>query len=313
MKPEDPLAPVDSQDKQQSPMQQAQRKVISPVSSEQSILAEAAMSAPVAQATPAPQSLPDASPATTQVDTGDDNSYSGSLITERLHSSRPANNYPAVGASKPLATDDTPKPRHSAWKGIVGLIVLVGVGAYCYLTFFSAQIFAHDLVEEKTQNTSYLRPRQWSKIGNSAVTASAFGNMKGDSGKSTAAVSVQVDTQHQQTLTTEADAQRFRAQFLSLIDESSSAHFFQSDGVMCTTPIELTKKEDTTTTDTLHGMYYFTAACTRTNEKQKTEVRSRAVLGKDGYFRSISVVATEDLWEQNEEIFEKILSSLNSV
>ena len=46
---------------------------------------------------------------------------------------------------------------------------------------------------------------------------------------------------------------------------------------------------------------------------QAHAISPSASLGKDGYFRSISVVATEDLWEQNEEIFEKILSSLNSV
>ncbi len=49
----------------------------------------------------------------------------------------------------------------------------------------------------------------------------------------------------------------------------------------------------------------------RTNDTKKTEVRSRAILGKDGYFRSISIGATEYLWKQNEKTFEKMLNSLD--
>ena len=321
MRPQESPSPASPQGEQQSSLQQAQRKVITPVSSEQSILTEAAAATatPPMQdnATPqpaAPQASISYGQATLDDDTGE---YTGSFVAEPLHVDRPANSYSSINATKLSQTSsssNTPKSSHSAWKWIVAIIFLLGAGVYCYFTFFSTQIFAHDLVEEKTQNTTYLRPRQWSSIGGgNSGAASAFGNMKGASGKSTAAVSIQVDTEHPQTSLTEASVQALRTQFLSMINEEASAHFFQGDGVMCTTPIQMTKKEDTTSTATVYGIYYFTASCIRTNEKQATEVRSRAILGKDGLFRSISVVATEDNWKLNEKTFEKILTSIDQI
>lgn len=305
MKPEEPSPPAMPQASQLSPLQQSQQKIIAPLSSEESIRTAAATSLPPYET----------NPNSTQDTYGKNSGYLGSLVTEPLHSSHAAHHYSAVNAIRTQKTSSsgrTPRSISAVWKWIVLAVLLVGIGGYIYLTYFSSFVFARDLVQEKFQSTTYLRPRQWTAVNSAAGgVISVYGDKKGASGKSKALVLAQ-ESAHQLSLSmTDANIQMVRTQFLDTVSQAALSNLFQGEGVKCATEVKVTKKADTINTDTLYGMYYFTASCDRTENGEGAEVHSHAVLGKDGLFRSISVMGTKTAWKQNEKTFDKILTSVN--
>lgn len=293
----------------QMPVQPQRRAVIQPVSSEDAIRQAAASAAPTVSVSSSSPVAPNSSPRSNE---SDEYSTNSTLITEPLHPASTPGVRNSTGYSQQLHTSTTqeeqPKKSRGTLFGVIGFILLLVVAGAAWFFFFSGRISASDLVEASVQNTTYLRPKQWSQVPSNAT--SSFGDMKGGDGKSTALVSLNVSPQQFSGVVDSAsNLESVRSQILTTVTEETVAPAFQAGGAACQSAIKLQKEADTSSTETNAGLYKLTASCDRNDGT--SILKMRGVIGRDGYVRVIAVFAGQASWNMNEAAYQKILDSVD--
>jgi hypothetical protein len=226
------------------------------------------------------------------------------LVTEPLH---PGPVTPQLQRSSLQQVVETPeKKRHTAlWVVIILLAVVIGIGAYWYLNL--GRVTVSNLVEEKVQNTTYLRPQQWKSLN---IATSSFGDKLGKDGKSTGLVAVNVSATSNTILATASGStlDLLRTTLLNAVTEETLTPAFQTGGAECTSAVDIQKEVDASSTTTSMGMYTLTATCKRNGEPYI--MKMHCIAGRDGYLRTITVFGGKASWDRNTEAYQKILDSI---
>jgi hypothetical protein len=279
-------------------------KVIQPLSSEADIQAEliaTAYSVRPSQKAPAPEEI---------------------RLSDYATATEPVQHLPEVTNSIPAQSYQTPqsviepnpsappKKRHTkliVFLSILGVLVIgLGIAYFIYIRLDSVSV--GDLVEEKIQNTTYLRPKQWQPI--TAGTGSGYGDKLGENGKSAGAVTVAIGASPISGILTSIDGvyDMLRTQSLASLSEEAAIASFRNNGSDCGSDLDFQKEEDTSSTPTTVGLFRISALCHRSDGTVVLHIHG--VIGRDGYVRSIIVVASQSNWDKNQDAYKKMLDSL---
>jgi len=185
----------------------------------------------------------------------------------------------------------------------VGIVVVAGaIGLHIIALGNVVQI--SDLVQVNSENTLFLRPKQWVARGNGVTT---FADTKAQ-GQSTAVVGLQVaQTPLPASLLKEPSTMRSTA--LGLVTTKQVESLFETGtGEVCTPGSTIKKAADTTSDSTTIGLYTLSASCTTRNNQNELHLRS--VVGRDGYVRTLIFFAKHESWNRSQAAFSKMLSSL---
>lgn len=292
-------------------------RIIQPISSEAEIRAasvapQSPTSPPIDPPRPSDVQSSNVTNSTQQQDiANEDPYYTGStLITEPLayHADQLNANqsYPSIQPS----SIETPKKKRKLFLPIFSLIFIAGIAGVAYLYFGAGKVFVHDLVEEKVQNTSYLRPHQWQNI--KLGTTSSYGNKLAKDDKSTALVSVSSMQSANPALLSATDDtyQQLRTSVLGFITEDTITRTFQDGGTPCATKVSVQKEPDMSSTSTTVGVYKATATCERAADGSSYILKMRGVAGRDGRVRTVLLLAIQSNWDSNKDAYQKMLDSL---
>lgn len=285
--------PQPSEPTPQPPAAPGPPRILQPLSSEDDIRREAEQVAP--------QPPTANTPSSDQADTNAPESLSYGLVTEPLHPRQPV---PYMSPNPRTTATDTPKKRRGPVTFFVILIILSGlvVGLYFFSQIFSTKIATSDLIEESYRSTTYLRPRQWKPL--TVANGSAYGDLKGKDGKSTALVTLRTLPTHFDVA--ESDYPALRTQVLDSLTETSLASSTGSSP--CSSVTDVQKEADASTTATMVGLIKLTSTCVRSDGS--FTLKMHGILGKDGYVRLIAIMAAQKTWAENEEVFQKVLDSV---
>jgi hypothetical protein len=231
------------------------------------------------------------------------------LITEPLtHPVTQA--YQSQSTSQPIPVDG-PKKKRKVILSVFLLVVILGIAGAAYLFQGLGSVSVDSLVEEKVQNTIYLRPKQWKTI--SGASTSSYGDNLGKDGKSTALVAVSVSPTQQPALitTSEATLALIRIGALDQLSDEVLAPAFQNGSGPCASKVIIQKETDTSSTPTYVGIYRLTATCDSSVNGDKYIMKMHGIAGHDGYLRTIALAAMQSSWNKNGEAYNKIIGSLN--
>ncbi len=295
------------------------QRIIQPLSSEADI--RASVTVPPRQTIPpAPSTASDGSDS--DVPTGivqqsdevaaESESYDNgsTLITEPLnHAHSQTNTYQAHSAPQPVVTQKKPKKKRKVILSVLLLVIIVGVAGGAFLLGLG-NVAVGDLVEEKVQNTTYLRPKQWQVL---TLSTSSYGDKLGSGNKSSALVALNVSQTPNSTLATASGftLELLRAEVLHKLSDETIESAFQSGPGACASKIALQKETDTSSTSTSVGLYKLTATCDRNVNGDKYIMKMRGIAGHDGLLRTIALMAVQTSWDKNHEAYDKIIESLN--
>lgn len=283
MRPEQP-----EPDNNIPPPQFAGDRVIQPLSSEDDIRREALSNAPATVGNSDTQK---------QAEAAQDDPYPSTLITEPIR--RPMGQPPNLHTSQATPTPETPKRKRRVLP-IVGALLFVLLASAGYYYFFWNRVTVADLVEETTQNTTYLRPKQWQNLG---LGTSSYGNMQGANGKSTAVVAI-TTAQSSVGNTSDATVKALRTLFLSTLTSAT----LKNNNISCVPDNDPQKEADTSSTPTTIGIFRLTATCKK--DGGTFIMKMHGVLGYDGRVRIVLLLATTSDWNKSKEAFDKILNSV---
>lgn len=274
-------------------------RTIQPLSSEDDIRKEVEATRPQTPTQPEPVSQTDTPINSSSVESAD--TYTGSLITEPIH------RQPQVAQSQFQVS--TSQPQLESRKIIpilAGLIVVGALAAGAYFFLFNSKIQVSDLVQATSQQTTYLRPRQWRAVG----TDGTYGDLKGANNKSTAVVAIK-ESEVMTSYTGASDAvyEQVRTQLMSQISVSAIAPTFQNSGVPCKSDITFKKEPDSKKTKNATGLFLMSGTCTR--EDGEFTVKIRSVVGiSDSRLRAVIVAARNIDWNNSGEAFQAVLDSV---
>ncbi len=228
----------------------------------------------------------------------------------------------------PVIDDVTVKKSHRGVKLFVLLICVIALGAIGYYFFFmqnnpssnnlpailnsglspaSKKISQDDLVLERVRNTSYLRPQQW--VAQEEVSGGGFGTSEKSHEKPIAAVTMSEGAVEPKFANASADLyQKLRDQTMQSLKEQLELQNKMQTSTICTSSPTSTAEPDTLVTDSIVGLATVVMKCTR--DDGEYIVKSRFVIGTDGGQRTIAVAAVQKQWDENNEIFQKILNSV---
>lgn len=275
------------------------QRIVQPLSSEADILASAAATRtapgePIAQSGPGGESI-------TQPYVDDPTSR---LITEPI--SKPQQPQPYSQSVIP-ALEVSRKKSHMV-RNII-LIALLAIGAGGYYFFWSAgRVTTADLVKTEVSNTTYLRPKQWQKIDNGV--SEGYGNKLSSNGKSSALMLVNRSSTQSVALANMPDSMLDMARqsaLNALTDANLEAAFKKGDNG-CNTVSNIHKEADTRSVGSTVGIYKLTADCSRNDGS--FNINMKGMLGKDGYLRTVGIIAEKSNWERNKEAYQKMLDSV---
>jgi hypothetical protein len=280
-------------------------RMIQPLSSEDDIrkAAEAARAEQPAPSQAVNQASPSTPTNTSSVEPT--NVYEQSnLVTEPIRRSSQV--------AQPQFQVASPQPSSQSAKSSKGIFIVVGliivaalaIGAYFFL--FNNKIAVSDLVQETFQQTTFLRPKQWSSTGSEG----GFGDLKGKSGKSSAAVSVK-ESQQASPVSGASDAMydQLRTQLVNQASVAAIEPAFRNTGEACKSDITLKAEPDVKKTKTAIGLSTLVGSCTR--EDGDFTIKIRTVAGiSDGQIRAIALGARNVDWDTNSEAFQAILDSV---
>lgn len=275
------------------------QRIVQPLSSEADILASAAATRtapgePIAQSGPGSESIiqPYADDPTSR------------LITEPI--SKPQQPQPYSQSVIP-ALEVSRKKSHMV-RNII-LIALLAIGAGGYYFFWSAgRVTTADLVKTEVSNTTYLRPKQWQKIDNGV--SEGYGNKLSSNGKSSALMLVNRSSTQSVALANMPDSMLDMARqsaLNALTDANLEAAFKKGDNG-CNTVSNIHKEADTRSVGSTVGIYKLTADCSRNDGS--FNINMKGMLGKDGYLRTVGIIAEKSNWERNKEAYQKMLDSV---
>lgn len=230
--------------------------------------------------------------------------YRSTLVTEPLHSDKPQTN--SLQPQRPVFAEPVKKaPRARRGVLLAVTLLIVGAGAAAaYLFFFDNKVSANDLVETTVEDTSYLYPKQWKEV-NAGIRG--YGDLRGESGKSTAVVTVNITPSAMGSVSTE-NVEPIRTQLLNTLSEKTVQPAFQSGGATCSSGISLNKEADDSRRSSTIGLYKLTATCQ--GQDKRYVLKMRGVVGYDGRMRTIALMATQSLWDKNGQTFDTIIDSV---
>jgi hypothetical protein len=189
------------------------------------------------------------------------------------------------------------------------LIALLAIGAGGYYFFWSAgRVTTADLVKTEVSNTTYLRPKQWQKIDNGV--SEGYGNKLSSNGKSSALMLVNRSSTQSVALANMPDSMLDMARqsaLNALTDANLEAAFKKGDNG-CNTVSNIHKEADTRSVGSTVGIYKLTADCSR--DDGSFNINMKGMLGKDGYLRTVGIIAEKSNWERNKEAYQKMLDSV---
>ncbi|MDN5274671.1 MAG: hypothetical protein JWP06_572 [Candidatus Saccharibacteria bacterium] len=289
------------------------QRIIQPLSSEAEI--RASVVAPPHQAVPPDGSHSDIPTGIVQqpdeIAAESESYYNGStLITEPLnHSHLQSNPYQAHSTLQSVLIP-TPRKKRRIILPVSLLVVIIGIAGAAFLFQELGHVTVGNLVEEKVQNTTYLRPKQWQVL---TLSTSSYGDKLGSGNKSSALVALNVSQTQSPTLATASEftLELLRAEVLHKLSDESIESAFQSGPGACASKIALQKETDTSSTSTSVGLYKLTATCDRNVNGDKYIMKMRGIAGHDGHLRTIALMAVQSSWDKNHEAYDKIVESLN--
>lgn len=192
---------------------------------------------------------------------------------------------------------------------IVGGVVLLGTTIALLLFFLlpNGLVSESDLVSATTDDTTYLRPKQWESTNVNSI--SGYGNKRGNDDTSTALIAVQKKNYVQSGVKSASDSsvRSFREALMETMTSDAAEAAIKKTGVSCTSTENVTVKKSSVSTTNMIGVLKIDGICVRDDGRFKTIVY--VTLGEDGYLRSIVMMATEAQWTQNEAVFTKMLES----
>lgn len=241
------------------------------------------------------------------------NINNSTLITEPLNHSH-SHAQPTAHQSPPAvqspSTQEIPKKKRKVILPIFLLVLIAGLAGAAYIFQGLGTVTVDNLVEEKVQNTSYLRPKQWKSL---STSTSGYGNMMGKDNKSTALVAINVSpTQNRIWGTASEDTlAQLRASTLEQLSDTSVTNAFQSGANACSSKIIVQKEADTSSTPTSIGIYKLTASCDYTTNGEKYIMKIRGIAGRDGYVRTIGLAAVQSSWNKNIQAYDKMIESIS--
>ncbi len=224
----------------------------------------------------------------------------------------------------PVQDDATSRKSRKGVKIFIFLLCIIVLGAVGYYFFFmqngssdlptivnlgsssaNKAIAQDDLVLETAHNTSYLRPQQWV----AQEDAGGFGTSEKSHDKPNAAVTMNEGVVESRFVNASADLyQKLRDQTIQSLKEQLELQNKMQASTVCTSPPVSTVEPDTSSTDSIVGLATVVMKCTR--DDGEYVVKSRFVIGTDGGQRTMAVAAIQKQWDENEEIFQKMLDSV---
>ena len=267
------------------------QRIVQPLSSEADILASAA-AARTALGEPAPAVQPYFDDPTSR------------LITEPI--SKPQQSQPYSQSAIPVS--EAPRKGSHTVRNII-LIALLVMGAGGYYFFWSVgRVTTADLVKTEVSNTTYLRPKQWQKIDNGV--SEGYGNKLSGNGKSSALMLVSRSSTQSVALANMPDSMldMARQSALSALTDTNLEAAFKKGDNGCNTVSNIHKEADTRSVGSTIGIYKLTADCSR--DDGSFSINMKGMIGKDGYLRTVGIVAEKSNWERNKEAYQKMLDSV---
>jgi flagellar basal body-associated protein FliL len=301
MQPNNPDSDQPTEDQPQNGS--SMNRTIQPLSSEDDIR-KAVEAARAEQPAPNPTGR-QADASTTAGNVEPTNTYEQStLITEPIRQP-PQPVRPQFQAASPQSSPQNKKSSKAIFI-VVGLIIAAALAIGAYFFLFSSKIVVSDLVQETVQQTTYLRPKQWSPLG----SEKGFGDLKGKNGKSSAVVSVKESSQASPLVgASDAMYDQLRTQLVNQASVTAIESAFRDNGEICKTGIKFKAEPDTKKTKTAIGLMTMIGSCTR--EDGGFTLKIHAVAGiSDGQIRVIALGARNVDWDKNSEAFQAILDSV---
>lgn len=191
---------------------------------------------------------------------------------------------------------------------VFGLVVIL-VAASTAMSLLIGRVSESDLVEAKTQNTSYLYPKQWKSLG--GLSGSGYGDSLGKNGKSSSLMVVSLSKQQVPGLfdMPKSSHDMLRKQTLNTLTDATIESSFAKGDNGCQQINNIQKEEDTQSSSTTLGIYKLTINCHRDNANFTIKVRG--FLGKDGYIRTVMIGADKIMWDKNDKVYQKMFDSVH--
>jgi flagellar basal body-associated protein FliL len=214
-------------------------RMIQPLSSEDEIR-RAAETARAEQPTPS-QTTDQSGTPSVATNSGYTNAYDqNTLVTEPIR--RPTQvPQPQFKVASPEQSSQTNNKVSKGIFVVIGLIVIVALGIGAYFFLFSNKIAVSDLVQETVQQTTFLRPKQWSPTGSEG----GFGDLKGENGRSLSAMTAKESQQMSPIVgTSDAMYEQLRTQLVSQTSVAAIEPAFRNTGEACKTDITFKTEPD---------------------------------------------------------------------
>lgn len=192
--------------------------------------------------------------------------------------------------------------------------------SFSYLVYMDGLVSVKDLVQEKTGQTSWQRPKQWKRINNLTYETddyvyAGFGDKKLRDNKSESLV--YLSQSREPVAPANASAQIYNRLRRSLMTEQHIRKTLEqslknSTTIECTTDPSSTQVIDHKEYGNTVGIIYLTISCEVGRAKFVT--KARLTVGKnDGLARFIAISTDGDVWEKNAQAFEAMLNNISEV
>jgi hypothetical protein len=186
----------------------------------------------------------------------------------------------------------------------VGLVTVATIGYYARTT-----VRVSDLVQSEVKDTTYLHPEKWEKL--STATGEGYGDGLGKGGKSSAVIIVNRSDRARLTSIANADPaiiSMARDTWMAAVKNKQFDMPTENNEFGCkqltNTKTQLDTHEDATTI----GLFTSTSDCDVNGTPFK--LKMKFMLGRDGYIRTVGMMASEKSWAKNAEAFNKMYDSV---
>lgn len=209
---------------------------------------------------------------------------------------------------------------------VITLICLIPAGYLGYVTFFTkntatnpltqivenASTESSELVNTTTENTTYLRPKNWAKIDEDGHSYGT-GQRRGETSSIwDAIVVVSQQPSSPELINASPDVyNHFRETRESIIvSEGIVDVFIQRTGIECNSRSTTFtgKLLDYSVRNSTIGLFSRQATCSK--PEGNVTVKERTVIGKDGARRDIVLLAIDSEWQKNKDAFQQMLDSI---
>lgn len=192
--------------------------------------------------------------------------------------------------------------------------------SFSYLVYMDGFVSVKDLVQEKTGQTSWQRPKQWKQIyalsyETDSHIYSGFGDKKFRDNKSESLV--YVSQSRTPVAPANAPIQVYNRLRRSLVAEQHFSKTLEESlknnaTIRCTSSPSSTQVIDYKEYNNTVGIAYVTASC---KVGQATFIaKARLSIGKnDGLVRFVSISTFDYMWEKNSQAFDVIMDSVSGV